>query len=78
MEREWKLGEDLGFTDNVLDGITFEELVTTVQCNSKVLDKKAVMLAAKQILEIRLQDMMYLAERNADLVAAEAKRRRFG
>ena len=30
MEREWKLGEDLSTCDNLLDGVTFDDLILAV------------------------------------------------
>lgn len=33
-ERKWKLGDDLSIDDNLLDGVTFDELIMTVHCNS--------------------------------------------
>ena len=42
MARQWKLGEDLNLKDNLLDEIRFEELITTVRCNCKEINHKAV------------------------------------
>ena len=33
--RKWKLGDDLSVEDNLLDEITFKELITTIHCNCK-------------------------------------------
>ncbi len=75
---KWELGEDLFFEDNLLDGITFEEVVTTVMCNSKHITREAVRLAVKQIIEIRLQDMDYLLDKNVLNIVKEARKRRAG
>ena len=32
MEREWRLGKDLYPEDNLLDGITFDDLILAVLC----------------------------------------------
>lgn len=33
MERNWLLGDDLAACDNLLDGITFDDIITQVHCN---------------------------------------------
>ena len=33
MDQNWKLGDDMVVSDNLLDGITFEDLILTVHCN---------------------------------------------
>lgn len=76
MDRKWKLGDDLDFGDCILDPVTFEELITTVKCNAKNISQDAVRLALKQIVEIRMQDMKYLLEKNIVELTVEARRRR--
>lgn len=34
-ERKWKLGEDIDRHDNLLDGISFDELILTAHCNCR-------------------------------------------
>lgn len=75
-ERPWKLGEDLSENDNLLDGITFEELITTVRCNCSVIDEKAVYDEFMRIFEIREQDMYSLLNKNMNAIIAEAKKGR--
>ena len=75
-ERPWKLGEDLSESDNLLDGITFDELITTVHCNCPVIDEKAVYAEFKRILEIREQDMYSLLNKNLDAIIIAAKKGR--
>ena len=75
-ERPWKLGEDLSESDNLLDGITFDELITTVHCNCPVIDEKAVYAGFKRILEIREQDMYSLLNKNLDAIIIAAKKGR--
>lgn len=75
-ERSWELGDDIESCDNLLDGITFDELITTIHCNCKTIDSKAVYAELKQILAIRRQDMMCLVERNMDAIIAAAKKGR--
>ena len=35
MERNWLLGDDLAACDNLLDGITFDDIITQVHCNCR-------------------------------------------
>lgn len=75
-ERPWRLGDDLNENDNLLDGITFEELITTVRCNCSVIDNKAVYTEFRRILDIREQDMHCLLNRNLKAIIAAAKKGR--
>lgn len=75
-ERQWKLGEDLNENDNLLDGITFEELITTVRCNCREIDDKAVYREFRRIMEIREQDMYSLLAKNMGAIIAAAKKGR--
>lgn len=34
-EKRWKLGEDIDRHDNLLDSISFDELIVTVHCNCR-------------------------------------------
>lgn len=77
MERKWRLGEDLCREDNLLDGITFSEIITTVHCNCKIVTADAIRKEAKHILEIHRQDMEYLLENNLDIIAEEAMKGRY-
>lgn len=53
MEREWKLGEDLYPEDNILDGITFDDLILAVhQC--RVVNRATVHAELNQILSQEL------------------------
>lgn len=75
-KKPWKFGEDLSENDNLLDGITFEELITTVRCNCPTINSKTVRTELKRILGIRQQDMKYLLEENMDAIIAAAKKGR--
>lgn len=77
VERKWRLGEDLDRGDNLLDGITFSEVITTVHCNCKIVTADAIRSEVKHILEIRMQDMKYLLENNIDVIAEEAMKGRY-
>ena len=73
MERPWKLGDDLFETDNLLDQVTFDDLILAVHCNSRVIDKQAVKRELHEIIESRFEDMNFLLERNLDEIICRAK-----
>ena len=75
-DRKWRLNEDLVKSDNLLDNVTFEELITTVRCNCPTINSKTVRAELKRILEIRQQDMEYLLKENMDVIIDEAKKGR--
>ena len=75
-ERKWKLGEDVDRHDNLLDSISFDELILTVHCNCQEITQEAVEKELNRILEIRVQDMKYLLENNIDKIITEAKKGR--
>lgn len=72
-DRKWRLGEDLSEGDNLLDNVTFEELITTVHCNCQEINEKSVREEFKRILEIREQDMNFLLNKNMAAIIAAAK-----
>ena len=76
MERQWKLGEDIHQNDNIFDPITFEQIITALHCNERVLDYKAVNHVAMEIFKSRWQDFMYLLENNTQEIIAEAAKGR--
>lgn len=41
-ERKWKLGEDIDRHDNLLDGISFDELILTAHCNCREITPEGV------------------------------------
>ena len=75
-DKAWKLGDDLYSEDNLLDGITFGELILTVHCNCQTITQKAVRSELSTILEIRKQDMQFLLKKNMDAIMEEARKGR--
>lgn len=75
-DREWKLGVDLSTSDNLLDGLTFDELILTVHCNCREITSAAVRAELNEILASRRQDMMYLLEKNMEAIIEAAKKGR--
>lgn len=76
MERKWKLGDDLDRYDDLLYGITFDDLILAVHCNCRKITPEAVLREAREILDIRMQDYIFLLENNLDAIIEEAKKGR--
>lgn len=72
MERQWLLGEDLTINDNLLDGITFYDLILQVNCNCRKVTPAAVRRELMDTVESRLGDMNDLVERNMLRIMNEA------
>lgn len=72
MERQWLLGEDLCREDNLLDGITFDDLILQVHCNCQKITPNAVRRELMDTIESRLEDMNYLLEKNMLRIMNEA------
>ena len=77
-ERKWILGDDLAACDNLLDGITFDDVILAVHCNCRVISRETVTKQFFEILEQRLLDMNELLNRNIDKIAEEARKGREG
>lgn len=71
MEREWKLGKDLYPEDNLIDGVTFDDLILAVH-QSRTVNKETVCSVLNEILDQRWQDMLYLLENNMDAIIEKA------
>ncbi len=71
MEREWTLGEDMYQQDALLDGITFDDVIQALHAESKV-NVASARRVLKEILEIQLQDMNFLFEKNLDIILSKA------
>ena len=75
-DREWLLGKDLVLSDNLLDGLTFDDLILAVRCNCRTIDRVAVQMELNRILATQRQDMMFLLEKNMNQIIAEARKGR--
>lgn len=76
MDQNWKLGDDMVVSDNLLDGITFEDLILTVHCNCPKITEQAVKKELKEILAIHMQDMEFLLENNINKIIELASKNR--
>ena len=73
MERNWKLGDDMRREDNLLDPITFDELVQTLHCNARTINEAAAKRALREIMTTRMEDLEFLLENNMDEILRAAK-----
>ena len=73
-DREWTLGKDLVTSDNLLDGLTFDDLILAVHCNCRTINRVAVQMELNKMLTTRRQDMMFLLEKNIEQIMAEARK----
>lgn len=76
MDREWRLGIDLNTADNLLDGLTFDDLILAVQCNCREITPEAVAKELRDMLASRMQDMEFLVKNNLPYIIGEARRGR--
>lgn len=73
--RKWKLGEDVSQSENLLDPVTFAELIMTLRCNCSEITEKSIRAEMKRIMDIRLQDMNYLLDNNIEEIIAAATKK---
>lgn len=76
--RKWELGDDLLESDNLLDPVTFGDLILAVHCNCRTIDRKSVQKEMDEILEERMTDFRFLLKKNMDAIMAAAKKGRSG
>lgn len=75
-EREWKLGNDLSTSDNMLDGFTFDDVILAVHHNCREITPDQVRQQVHEILANRLEDLNYLLENNIEEIMQEARKGR--
>lgn len=75
-ERKWKLGEDLSTSDNLLDPVTFDDLILAVHCNCRLITPDEVVKTMSEMLEQRLQDTRFLIKNNMEAIMDEARKGR--
>ena len=76
MDSVWKLGVDMIDTDTLCDGVTFDDIITAVQCNCREISVETVLKEAFAVRQMRQDDFMFLLLRNVNEIIAEVKRRR--
>lgn len=74
VDREWKLGKDLYEEDNVLDQISFKELIDTLHANyGKDVTVKKVYAEFMSIKSMHFDDALFLLRNNMDEIIKRAK-----
>ena len=68
MDRQWKLGEDLAEIDNILDQITFDDVILALH-HQRVINEQSLQSVVKDIMDQRMQDFEYLLANNVDTVS---------
>ena len=71
-DRNWKLDDDISRKDNVLDGVTFEDLIMAVHHDCRKITPEAVKETMNEILEQRLTDTWFLIENNMEEIIKAA------
>lgn len=59
--------------DNLIDGITYDDLITAVQSNEKEVNEKSIKKVFNEILEIQLQDAKFLLDKNMNEIIKRSK-----
>lgn len=59
--------------DSILDGFTFDDLITAVQSNEKEINPQTVTKVFNEILQSQLQDAKFLLKQNMDYIISESK-----
>lgn len=67
------LTERFRANDDLLEGITLGELVTTIQANESTIDKSVVLRVYKDLLKAKLDDAEYELNKNMKAILAELK-----
>ncbi|MFW6024957.1 MAG: hypothetical protein ACOCRX_01310 [Candidatus Woesearchaeota archaeon] len=58
----------ISVNDNILDNITFEEVITTIQSNEKTINEDTIKRVFNEILEQKMQDAKHILEKNIGLI----------
>ncbi len=75
-EKNWKLGCDMFIEDNMLDAITFDELIMTVRCNCRNINVESVRKTAMDIFDARREDFIFLLYNNMNEIIKEVKKQK--
>ena len=59
--------------DNLLDPITFDELVLTLHCNARTINEEAARRELREIMPTRMEDLEVLLENNMEEILRAAK-----
>lgn len=63
----------INVSDSILDGITFDDLIVTLQSNERVIDEEAVVRVFEDIVRANLKDARYVLKNNIKFILDNAK-----
>ena len=63
----------LNVGDSILDGITFDDLIITLQSNERVIDEEVVIRVFEDILRANLKDARHVLKDNIKFILDNAK-----
>ncbi|MBC8388803.1 MAG: hypothetical protein H8E13_12235 [Actinobacteria bacterium] len=69
-EEYQKLNEvsKLSLKDDILSGITLEELIQTIESNEKIYNERAIKKVFEEILKIKIEDAKYVLKQNIAII----------
>ena len=76
MDRKYKLGKDLFLGDNLLDNLTFDDMITVIKSNCTELTEEEARKELKEIIDTKMEDMKFLFERNLEEMLKIARKNR--
>ena len=68
-----KLGIDLHENDSLLDGISFNDLIVTLQCNEEEINEATVIATAREITDLNMRDFQFLLKNNMGEIIKRVK-----
>jgi len=54
--------------DNILDNITFEELITTVESNEKIIDEKSITKVFDDLMKAKISEAKFSFKQNKNTI----------
>ena len=72
----FKLGIDLDEDDDLLDSITFKDVILHVHCSARAINDRTIREMVHSMVLQRIEDMNELLDRNLDKIAEEARKGR--
>lgn len=60
--------------DAILEGITFDELITTLQTNEAIIDETTIINVYNEIRRKQQKDAMYMLMNNIEFILKECQR----
>jgi hypothetical protein len=70
------LNNHISFHDSILDGITYNDLITTIQSNEKEINEQTVQKVFSEILNSQLEDAKNLLKENMSRIVELSRKKR--